>query len=296
MTVLALEIGSSGFAAGQVADNVGADAIRRIPLPSTEPWNGCRDLLLEVAAGTEVTAVGIACSGPIDMAAGVVACAQIPQWRAGFLLVEAVQKLFPTAAVRVALDGVCLALAERTLGDAHDVMDALAISISDHISGGVILGGCAVVGRTGNAGSVAHMLVPGFDERCECGGRGCVDAVASGRAIRSWARDRGWAGDSLAALLTAAQSGDEITAAALGRAGIALGKAISSTAALLDLDLVVISGSVATVGAPLWRPLGEAVAGHARPGYLAGLRIIPSKIDGLGALAGAGILALMGNK
>ncbi|MFF2554728.1 ROK family protein [Nocardia sp. NPDC058058] len=296
MTVLALEVGAAGFAAGQVDDDIGSDAIRRIPLPDSEPWEGCRDLLLEVAAGTEVTALGIACAGPIDMAAGVVASVEIPQWRTGFAIAEAARKLFPTAAVSMALDGVCLALAERSFGGAQDAMDSLAISLSDHIAGGVTVGGFAVVGRTGNAGSIAHMLVPGFDEPCECGGRGCVEAVASGAAIRRWARGQGWSGDSLSALLASAREGDDIALAALGRAGTTLGKAISSAAALLDIDLVIVGGSMASAGPALWKPLGEAVAGSSRPGYLAGLRVLPSQLGDLGVLAGAGVLALLASK
>ncbi|MEV6072940.1 ROK family protein [Nocardia sp. NPDC052001] len=296
MTVLALEVGAAGFAAGQVAEDVGEDGIRRIPMPSGAPWDSCRELLLEVAAGTQVTALGIACSGPVDMAAGVVASTEIPQWRTGFAIVEAARKVFPKANVSVALDGVCLALAERTFGGAQGVMDSLAISASEQISGGMTVGGFAVVGRTGNAGSIAHTLVPGFDERCECGGHGCVQAVAGGAAIRAWARGQGWSGDSLPALLTAAQEGDGVAIAALGRAGTALGKGISSTAALLDLDLVIVGGTMAAAGPALWKPLGEAVAEHARLGYLAGLRVVPSALGDLGVLAGAGVLAMVGDR
>ncbi|MFB7720108.1 ROK family protein [Nocardia sp. NPDC056100] len=296
MTVLALEVGAAGFAVTRVAEDVSEDEIRRIPMPSGKPWDKCRELLLEVAAGAEVTALGIACSGPVDMGAGVVASTEIPQWRTGFAIVDAARKVFPKANVSVALDGVCLALAERSFGAAQGVLDALAVSASEQLSGGMTVGGFAVVGRTGNAGSIAHTLVPGFDVPCECGGHGCLQAVASGAAIRAWAQEQGWGGDTLVALLTAAQQGDGVAIAALGRAGTALGRAIASTAALLDLDLVVIGGSMASAGPALWKPLGEAVAEHARLGYLAGLRVVPSALGDLGVLAGAGVLAMLGDK
>src|SRR5262245_40288782 len=109
MTALALEIGTTRFAACRVAANVGEDDIRQVPLPAGEAWNRCKDLLVEVAAGDTVTAVGIATGGPIDMSAGVAAPADVPEWRTGFDIVEAVQKLFPSASVHLALDGVCLA-------------------------------------------------------------------------------------------------------------------------------------------------------------------------------------------
>lgn len=197
MTLLALEIGSQGFAACQLSEDSGEDDIRRSPIPDRGVWDSCRDLLVEVAGTGEVTAVGIACRGPIDMGAGVVAPPEIAEWRTGFGIVEAVRKLFPAAAVRLALDGVCSAMGERYFGRTREVLDALTMTVSDRIGGGVMVGGLVVVGRTGNAGQLGHVLVPGFDDACECGGRGCLEAVAGGLSALNWARVQGWSGKLL---------------------------------------------------------------------------------------------------
>ncbi|WP_330257118.1 ROK family protein [Nocardia sp. NBC_00565] len=292
MTMLALEIGPHGFAASRVAEDVGEDDIRRSPIPARAAWDACRDLLLEVAGGDEVTSVGIGSAGPIDMAAGVVAPSEIAEWRTGFGIVEAVQKLFPAAPIHLAFDGVCLALAERNFGGTQDVMDALSIMVSDRIGGGVMIGGFVMVGRTGNAGHIGHVLVPGFDDLCECGGRGCLEAVAGGAFTLKWARAQGWQGKSVDDLIEAAQAGDEIALAALSRAGTALGRAIASVAALLDLDRVIVGGPLARPGTALWKSLGAAVATHARLSFLTGLRVVPSELGEVGVLAGAGVLAL----
>ncbi|WP_067670647.1 ROK family protein [Nocardia miyunensis] len=292
MTMLALEIGPEGFAAGPVAEDADDEDIQRTPIPAEGAWDACRDLLLDVAADDEVTAVGIASAGPIDMGAGVIAPADIAEWQTGFGIVEAVQKIFPVATVRLALDGVCLGLAERTFGATQTVMDALSVSMSHRISAGVMMGGFVVVGRTGNAGHIGHALVPGFDDPCECGGRGCLEAVAGGAALLRRARSHGWVGNSLGALTETAKVGDEVAAEAMGRAGTALGRVIASIAPLLDIDLVVVGGQVAQSGPALWKPLTAAVATHARLGFLTGLRVVPSELEGLGPLAGAGVLAM----
>ncbi|GAB2452335.1 ROK family protein [Nocardia tengchongensis] len=291
MTVLALEIGDGRFAACRVAPDVGTDQVRRISYPARAAWDSCRDLLMEVSAGGNVDAVGIACTGPIDMAAGVVAPTEIPEWRAGFAIVEAVRKVFPAATVPLALDGACLAVAEQNFGATQGVMDTVTISVSDRISGGLTVGGFTVVGRTGNAGSIGHTLVPGYDERCECGGRGCLEAVAGGGAAVRWASTQGWRGSSVAELARDAQGGNDIAVAAVGRAGTALGRAIASAAALLDVDLVVVGGTMAAAGRALWKPLGEAVTAHAKQAYLPALRVVPSTLGEVGVLAGAGVLA-----
>jgi len=291
MTMLALEIGPAEFVASRLEDGVDDDDIRRIPIAGAHPWESCRDLLYEVG-GSDVAALGIGSQGPVDMAAGVVAPTGIAQWRTGFGIVDAARKAFPGAQVRLALDGVCVALAERNFGATPSVLDALSISVSQHIAGGVIIGGFVAVGRTGNAGHIGHLLVPGFDERCACGSRGCLEAVTGGSALLGWARAHGWAGASLHELIAAADLGEEVPAAAMDRAGTALGRAIASVAALLDIDLVTVGGVLSKCGPALWKPLGEAVAEHARVSYLPGLRVQPSQLGELGVLAGAGVLAI----
>ncbi|MBF6175669.1 ROK family protein [Nocardia blacklockiae] len=292
MTRLALEIGPVRFAAGRVADDVGEDEIRRIPVPDRGVWDACRELLLDVAGSIEVSSVGIAAAGPIDMAAGIVAPTEISEWRTGFAIVEQVRKLFPAAEVRLAFDGVCLALAERNFGATSTVMDSLSIFVSDRVVAGISVGGFTVVGRTGNAGHIGHMLVPGFDDRCGCGGRGCLEAVASEGAVLRWATGQGWTGGSAENLLAAAVAGESIPVAALERAGTALGRVVASVAPLLDIDLVAVGGPLAQSGSPLWKPIGTAVATHARLGFLTGLRVVPSELGAVGVLAGAGVLAM----
>ncbi|MFG1792744.1 ROK family protein [Nocardia sp. NPDC049149] len=292
MTALALQIGPTRFAAARVAQDVDADDVREVPIPADGAWDRCLALLKEVAEGREITALGIACAGPIDMAAGVVAPAEIAEWRTGFGIVAAAEAAFPGASVYLAIDGVCSAIAERNLGATKEAMDALALTVSDRISGGITVGGFVVVGRTGNAGNIGHVLVPGYDEPCACGNRGCLEAVAGGAAAVRWAQGRGWGGSSVDELVAAARVKDEVAAAALGRAGTALGLAIVSTAALLDLDLAVVGGTMAAAGPALWEPLSATVAAHAQLSYLPGLRVVPSTLGDLGGLAGAGLLAL----
>ncbi|MFI6218524.1 ROK family protein [Nocardia brasiliensis] len=293
MTVLALHVDSTGFAAGRADDDSDTDSIRRIPLPEHSVWQHCRELLLEVAAGAEVSAVGIASAGPVDMAAGVVAPIDVPEWRTGFELAQSVRKLFPSAEVQLAYEGLCLAMAERHLGGATEAVDTLTILLSDRVSGGITAGGLSLAGRTGNAGHIGHLLVPGFDDPCSCGNRGCLEAIAGGRALIDRARRDGWVGSSIDALVAAAHAGDAVVGAALGRAGVALGLAISSVSALLDIDLVIVGGKLSSAGPTLWTPLHKTVAEHAKLAFLPGLRVIPSHLGDVGPLAGAGVLGML---
>ncbi|MFE6860613.1 ROK family protein [Nocardia sp. NPDC057668] len=294
MVALALDIGATKFAAGTVDSDGTVRGARRIAVPASGVWDACRELLLDVAAGDEVTAVGIGSAGPVDVRTGTTGPINIPEWAGGFDVVAAVGELFPGAMIRFTIDGDCLALAEQRWGAARGVRDFLALTVSTGIGGGIVADGRVVVGRTGNAGHLGHIVVPGNEEPCACGGFGCVEAVASGPSSVRWARRQGWTGESGVELAEAARAGDGIALAALHRAGSALGTAVASAAALLDTDLVVIGGGFAQSGEALWEPLRATVAVHARLRFLDELRVVPSELTDQATLAGAGLLALGG--
>jgi hypothetical protein len=115
MTALALTTGQAGFAAERVTP-IGDRTILRREIPAHGAWQSCRDLLLDAAGDDEITAVGITVPGAARLCAGVIAPAEIPEWRSGFDIVAAVQRTFPVATVRLAPIRLCIALAARRAG------------------------------------------------------------------------------------------------------------------------------------------------------------------------------------
>ncbi|QIS06470.1 ROK family protein [Nocardia brasiliensis] len=291
MTVLALDIGATKFAAGIVHADRTVGEVRQVPVPPEAVWETCRALLLEVAGAATVTAVGIGSAGPVDTRTGVTSPLNIPEWKAGFPIVDSVRALFPGAPVSFAIDGACLALAEHHVGALRGVPNGLALTVSSGIGGGLIADGRVVLGRTGNAGHIGHIVVPGWDVPCLCGGVGCVEAVASGMSSVRWAVEQGWPGSTGVQLAEDARRGEPIALAALHRAGTALGQAIASAAALLDVDTVVIGGGFAQSGAPLWDPLRTALRKHARLDFTRDISVELSAVSNGATLVGAGVLA-----
>ncbi|PKV79209.1 ROK family protein [Nocardia fluminea] len=292
MKVLALDIGATKFAAGVVDPHYRLHGVRRVAAACDDPWATCRDLLVAVADDNEVSAVGIGAAGPVDVPAGMIRPLNLAAWRGGFAVVEHVRALFPKAVVRLAIDGACLVLAEHRVGGLRGVDNGLALTVSSGVGGGIVADGRVVLGRTGNAGHLGHIVVPGDDTACPCGGFGCVEAVASGMSSVRWARSRGWVGETGKELAEAAHRGDRIALAAMARAGTALGQGISSAAALLDVDRVVISGGFAQSGEPLWGPLRAAVARHSRLEFVEELSVRLSTLSEGATLVGAGVLAV----
>ncbi|MEE2034091.1 ROK family protein [Rhodococcus chondri] len=292
MTALALDVGGTKFAAAIVADDDGTplDPVS-VPVPAVGVWDACAALLREVAGSESVTAVGIASAGPVDARAGTVAPINIAEWASGFALADAVRNLFPGARVELAMDGAAAALAEQRFGAGRSVEDLLGVVVGTGVGGGLVLGGRIVRGRTGNAGHIGHMVSAYGTEVCACGGAGCLETVASGPAAVRWARKHGWDGPDGAALAADAEAGSGVAAAALERAGTALGQVIASAAALTDVSFAVVGGGFARSGAWLWRPMLVSAARHARLSFVRDLRIVPAELDALGTLTGAAQLA-----
>ncbi len=291
MTALALDVGGTKITAAVVGEDGRPGEPLTVPTPTAEVWKACSDLLAAVSVGAAIDRIGIACAGPVDTAQGSVAPINITEWKDGFDLVDAVEKQFPNASTTLAMDGGCAALGEHTFGAAQGVDDVLSIVVSTGIGGGLVLGGQIVHGRSGNAGHVGHIVVPGSTTPCTCGGLGCVETVSSGPSAVRWARELGWSGTTGTELAQSATEGDVIAITTLQRAGVALGQAIASAAALVDVNMVVIGGGFAQAGPPLWDPIQESAALHARLRFLEQLEIVPAKLGALGTLTGAAVLA-----
>jgi glucokinase len=297
--VLAVDVGGTKLAAGLV--DSGGEVLRasRRPTPAAADgeavWAALAGLLDEVTDGRRVAAVGVGCGGPMRWPAGEVSPLNIPGWRR-FPLRDRLARRCPGAVVRVHNDAVCLAVAEHWRGAACGHDDALGMVVSTGVGGGLVLGGRLVDGATGNAGHIGHVVVDPDGPDCSCGGRGCLEAVASGPRLAAWAAEHGWRGGTTAAdLARDARSGDPVAVAALDRAGHALGVAIASSAALCDVTVVVVGGGVVQAGDLLLGPMREALRRHAAMDFTRDLPVVPAALGQEAGLVGAAALVLAGD-
>ncbi|MDQ3885708.1 MAG: ROK family protein [Actinomycetota bacterium] len=284
--VLALDIGGTKIAAALVD---GASVQRHIRRPTGDPWATIVAVLREARGGQRVRGVGIACGGPLDPVAGTVSPINIDSWK-GFPLRSRVADLVPGVPVQLAGDAVCMALGEARHGAGRGVADLLGVVVSTGVGGGLVVGGRTVSGRSGNAGHVGHVVVEPEGASCPCGGRGCLETVASGPSMVRRARERGWVGADAAELAASARGGDPLARATFRTGGLALGRALVSVAAVCDLDLVVLGGGVSAAGALLFDPLAEALHVHAGLSFLRGLRVRLAELGERAGLIGAAAL------
>uniref|UniRef100_UPI0015EE9D77 ROK family protein n=1 Tax=Streptomyces albidus (ex Kaewkla and Franco 2022) TaxID=722709 RepID=UPI0015EE9D77 len=184
--VVALDIGGTKIA-GALVDR-GGDLVVRAQRPTPQCAHGDQvmgalgEVLDELAASPSwpgAGAVGIGSAGPVDAKAGTVSPVNIPGWRE-YPLVEGVRKRTDGLPVTLVGDGVAMAAAEHWQGAARGRTGALCMVVSTGVGGGLVLGGELHPGPSGNAGHIGHISVDLDGDSCPCGGRGCVERIASG--------------------------------------------------------------------------------------------------------------------
>jgi glucokinase len=291
---LAVDIGGTKMAAGLV-DRSGTLRERvQVPTHGTERgsdrgsdrrragagggellWHTLADLvqqvLLRVATEDHVVLCGVGCGGPMSPGGETVSPLNIGEWR-DFPLRAQLQELtgLPTS---VDNDAKALALGEGWVGAAAGRSDFIGIVVSTGVGGGIVLDGRLLEGRLGNAGHIGHVVVVPEGRHCVCGGRGCLEAEASGTAI---------------AALTG-RPAIEASAVTIERTGTLVGRAVASVVNLLDLPLAVVSGSVALgFGAPFFEAAQREVDLRCGLDYARGARVIPGGLGDRGPLIGAG--------
>lgn len=173
-------------------------------------------------------------------------------------------------------------LAERVLGAASGVDNAVLLAIGTGIGSAVLADGRIVRGAEGAACSFgwasADLADPG-DERS-----GWLERHAAGRALDELATAHGHAEGS--ALTAAARAGDELATGAVDGVGAVLGTALAGVVGLLAPGVIVVTGGVGAAGDVLFPPLRSALD-RALPAHLRAVPVLTGQLGADAALTGA---------
>ena len=231
------------------------------------------ELIDELAAdrGSTLLGIGVGTPGVVDATTGTIRWAVNLDWQE-LPLGELLRARYGVP-VEVANDSRAAALAIQLFSEPRST-NLVAIKVGRGIGAGVVLGGELFHGDGFGAGEIGHIVVDLDGAECRCGQFGCLETVASTRAIvaraTEVARDR--PGTILAGRLAAAgelhlddvrsalMAGDEDARRIVVAAGRSLGQVVAGMIGLLDVERIVLHGSVTSLGDP-WL---EAVRDEAR--------------------------------
>ncbi|MFD1716106.1 ROK family protein [Amnibacterium flavum] len=198
---------------------------------------------LGLTAPARTTIIGL--PGPVDYWGGTVVRPPImPGWD-GFPIV---------AGLRDALGGEVILENDvnlRALGEARSVPALRGPLLYVKVGSGIGMGivgpdGLLVRGADGAAGDIGHIRVAGSEEPCLCGSSGCLEAVASIRAVgRALEVDHSGEAELVEEVVSRVRRRDPAATMIVKERAAIIGEAIVTTIQLLNPERIVIGGQLA---------------------------------------------------
>jgi glucokinase len=286
-----------------LVDVVKTDAPNFLRHPGA-PWSELRSRLVEELSalrsrldpdGSIASAV-VAFPGPVDAEQRVLAAPTLwgDDGAYPYALSQDLTERWPGTEVSVLND--VAAAGFRYLRGPTD--DFCVVAVSTGIGNKVFVGGRPLLGRSGNGGEIGHLQVDDSPDApaCDCGGRGHVGAIASGRATvvraraRSTSSDRApsgeWTAESLASAYRAA---DPWVSALIGESADALAFVFAAIHLAIGVDrFVLIGGFALGLGTGFCEDIEAALRSRCWQGTRKSVSVVLGDPDGHCALVGGG--------
>jgi glucokinase len=281
--VIGVDVGGTKVAAGLVDRSTGEiKSQTRGPMPAKgEASEGLSAVLTAVdfvlkngeTDSSTIEGIGICAPGPLDPKSGVVINPpNLPCWR-NFPLSSEVSRIYRVP-VKVDNDANAAALAETLWGAGRGYRSVFYTTIGTGIGTGIVLDGRIYHGRTGAAGEGGHMTIDCDGVSCACGKKGCIETLASGPAIARSARAQLATQPGLSSTMLdladgdigavtseivgqAYEMGDHIARGVLDRAVEFLSVWLGNIVDLLDPEVIIMGGGVASMLKPFFGEIRE---------------------------------------
>lgn len=243
MNILAIDIGGTKLAAALITPQ--HEIVQRVEIPN--PSNAAPEMLQQALAQLvepyhgKAQRVAIASTGIIDK--GILSALN-PDNLGGL-------NQFPLQATVENLTGLpCMVLNDAQAAAwaeychlSSQFKHVTFITVSTGVGGGIVINGELLTGPHAFAGHIGHTQADPNGPRCGCGRVGCVEAIASGRAIAAGAQ-QGLEGKNAREIFVEAQSGHSQAQQLVTRSALAISQLIANLKALLDTECIVLGGSI----------------------------------------------------
>jgi len=250
--LIGLDLGESTFS-GAVVDLRGK-IVRRLSVPldgrdgdaALQLVYSLIESLVSGNGASPLLGIGIGAPGLIDSRSGDVRWAVNLAWE-GLPLGRLVEERFGVPVV-VANDSHAAAVAELTFGSGARPENLIVVRVGRGIGAGIVLNGQLFHGDGAGAGEIGHTIYGDGRERCRCTRIGCLETVASMRAMVAAAGRLNPAIDDDAALARALAAGDPAARSVVIHGGSMLGVAIATLIGTLNVDRVLLVGPAVALG------------------------------------------------
>jgi len=314
LPVLAIDLGGTKIAAALIApDNRVMDKAHSPTLaseglqPVINRIFSTIDRLLSQGntSPAQLYGIAIAAAGAIDTSKGLVTSSpNLPGWF-DVPLRDMVGKRY---GVNTCLlnDASAAALAEHRLGAGRGTSNLIYLTVSTGIGGGIIIDGELYSGTSGCAGELGHMTIDANGPECGCGNRGCLEVLASGKAVASDAKRRIKEGEksqitdivsgdleaiTAEKIALAAQDGNRLALEIISRAAGYLGVGMVNLVNIFNPEMIIVGGGLSKMGELLLAPAREVVRERAFPLCAGAVRIVTAGLGDDAGVLGAALYA-----
>lgn len=246
-----------------------------------------------------VDRVSIACPGPLSATRGVVIKAPTLGWMNFPVRDELMKRL--RCPVMLENDANAAAYGEYLYGAGRGSRSMAYVTVSTGIGCGIIVNGKLLAGAHESAGELGHLHMADHGPPCVCGRNGCLEAYASGTAIgrlcRQKAQERGdppeiWRRLDARTAAQQAREGDADCLTVYRMAGSMLGKAFAALQMIVDIERIIIGGSVSAQLELLKPHIAASASAYSYWGEDCDRWLFPAALGADAGLMGAGALAL----
>lgn len=219
------------------------------------------DGLLRRVPGTTIRGTGVSVPVVVDVDAGTIPHAPELDWRDGVRLAPLLQRALPQPVV-VGNSRTAMLLAESLFGAARGEAAAILLHPASTMGAAFMVDHRIIQPSHVAASRIGHVVVDPDGPPCECGARGCLNAVAGDRALIAEAGRRMGRPLEPAELLRIAEEGDRVALDIVSGAVEAIATAASHAMLMLDIDLLLVSGWIAESRGPVLDDLRARVVPH----------------------------------
>ena len=254
-----------------------------------------------LSSSYSIATIGIAAAGAIDSEKGLVTDSpNLPGWH-NIPLKDMVEK---ATGIRTFImnDASAAALGEHIFGAGRGMNNLIYLTVSTGIGGGIIINGRLYSGPSGSAGEIGHTTIDINGPRCSCGNIGCLEMLASGKAVAREAKRLIAQGAKTAIIelaegdlqnitaqtvATAAQKGDTLALTIISKAANYLGVGLVNLVNIFNPEMIIVGGGMAKMGNMLLDGARKVVTERAfqMPAQL--VRIVPSQLGDNAGVLGA---------
>lgn len=129
----------------------------------------------------EISSIGVGAAGQIDRKNGVIiAAANLDCYDLNLKKILTEKFDIP---VYVGNDVEIATIGEQKFGAGKDCNDFVCVFVGTGVGSAIVKDGKIIIGATGTAGEIGHIIVDLNGRQCSCGAHGCLEAYASRSAI-----------------------------------------------------------------------------------------------------------------